>query len=242
MPLYGDKYLVYLTQRGILNMRLKNVHISEEELEQFKIILEDWIPKNASIAIAVDQTYIYFSEGEHFLHLEVGNEVGENSIANRVLQTRRKTDAVMDDSLFDSPYYVIGYPIFLKEKPAALVIILPSSFSKPPRETYRFLTGKQDDDWSPVPIEEISHIESLQKKTWFYMNGNQYKANVTLKELQTRLPNIFIRIHRSYIINIHFIKKITRDLASNFVIVLKDGSELPVSQSYLSNLRNILEF
>ncbi|RKJ14103.1 LytTR family transcriptional regulator, partial [Butyricicoccus sp. 1XD8-22] len=83
---------------------------------------------------------------------------------------------------------------------------------------------------------------SLQKKTWFYMNGDQYKTNVTLKELETRLPNIFLRIHRSYIINIHFIKKITRDLASNFVVVLKDGSELPVSQSCLSDLRKILEF
>jgi len=57
-----------------------------------------------------------------------------------------------------------------------------------------------------------------------------------------RLPSFFIRIHRSYIVNIYFIKKMARDLTSNFRITLKDGSELPVSQSYLNNLRNALEF
>lgn len=33
-----------------------------------------------------------------------------------------------------------------------------------------------------------------------------------------------------------------RDLTSNFIVTLIDGSELPVSQSYLNNLRSALEF
>jgi len=33
-----------------------------------------------------------------------------------------------------------------------------------------------------------------------------------------------------------------RDLTSNFIITLTDGSELPVSQSYINNLRSALEF
>lgn len=33
-----------------------------------------------------------------------------------------------------------------------------------------------------------------------------------------------------------------RDLTSNFIITLVDGSELPVSQSYINNLRSALEF
>ncbi|CAM5568318.1 Transcriptional regulatory protein YpdB OS=Lysinibacillus sphaericus OX=1421 GN=ypdB_3 PE=4 SV=1 [Lysinibacillus sphaericus] len=94
----------------------------------------------------------------------------------------------------------------------------------------------------PVVIDKISYIESLQKKTWFYVEKEQFKTSITLKELQMRLPPFFIRIHRSYIVNIHFIKKMARDLTSNFIVTLKDGTELPVSQSYLNNLRNALEF
>lgn len=223
-------------------MKSENLTFEKDVLQQYKIILGDWIPPNASIALAVNNTYIYFGSGTHNIHLEVGTAVKEDSIAYRVLQTKTKTEAVMDNSLFDTPYYAIGYPIVINEQPGALVVVLPPTFIKPKPESYRFLTGRQNEDWSPVPIEQISHIESLQKRTWFYRNGDQYNTKVTLKGLQTRLPNTFLRIHRSYIINIHFIKKISRDLTSNFIILMKDGTELPVSQSYLNDLRAVLEF
>lgn len=215
----------------------------EKELtQQYNNILEDWIPTSSSIAIAVHDTYIFFSSGHEQIKISVGEKVQEDSIAQKVLATRKKTDAIIDHSLFGTPYYGIGYPIEIAQQHAALVIVPPPNFIKAKQGPYQFLTGKQKEDWIPVPIHEINYIESLQKRTWFYVNGEQFKTTTTLKELQTRLPNIFIRIHRSYIINIYFIKKITRDLSSNFLVVLKNGTELPISQSYINNLRTVLEF
>ncbi|MFJ7669728.1 LytTR family transcriptional regulator DNA-binding domain-containing protein, partial [Lysinibacillus sp. NPDC097195] len=52
-------------------------------------------------------------------------------------------------------------------------------------------------------MDKISYIESLQKRTWFYVETDQFKTSITLKELQMRLPPFFIRIHRSYIVNIY---------------------------------------
>ncbi|MEK5230329.1 LytTR family DNA-binding domain-containing protein [Lysinibacillus sp. FSL K6-0232] len=210
--------------------------------QQYITMLRDWIPANSSVAIAVNNMYVYFHSSHQNIHLEVGQPVLPGSIAEQVLQTRQKTEAILDNSLFDTPYYGIGYPISLQNQPAALVIVLPPSFSIKKTEPFQFLTGKQEEEWNPIAINKISHIESLQKKTWFYVDSEQFKTNITLKELQTRLPSYFIRIHRSYIVNIHFIKKMARDLTSNFIVTLVDGSELPVSQSYLNNLRNALEF
>lgn len=211
-------------------------------IQQYKIILDDWIPTSSTIVIAVQDTYVFFSLGYDQIKISVGDKVQENSIAQKVLTTRKKTDAIIDHSLFGTPYYGIGYPIEIAQQPAALVIVPPPNFIKAKQEPYQFLTGKQKEDWIPVPIHDINYIESLQKRTWFYVNGEQFKTTTTLKELQTRLPNIFIRIHRSYIINIHYIKKITRDLSSNFLVVLKNGTELPISQSYINHLRTVLEF
>ncbi|MFJ7733272.1 LytTR family DNA-binding domain-containing protein [Lysinibacillus sp. NPDC097231] len=210
--------------------------------QEFVSMLKDWIPTDSSIAIAVEKSYIYFHSGHQNINLEVGQQVQYGSIAEQVLSTRKRTDAILDNSLFDTPYYGIGYPIHILDVPAALIVVLPSTFSKKNLEPFQFLTGKQEEEWNPVAIDKISHIESLQKKTWFYVEGEQFKTSITLKELQMRLPSFFIRIHRSYIVNIHFIKKMTRDLTSNFIVTLKDGSELPVSQSYINNLRNALEF
>ncbi|MCH7323765.1 LytTR family transcriptional regulator [Solibacillus sp. MA9] len=223
-------------------MNLNKVDVEKSVLEQYKVILEDWIPSDASIAIAVNYTFIYFRSGHHNFSLSIGSPVPENSIAFKVLHEKKKIDAVMDTSLFDTPYYAIGYPITIDGQLGALVVVLPPLFKIEGPDLYQFLTGKQNEDWIPVPIEQISYIESLQKRTWFYSNKQQYKTAVTLKELQTRLPGTFVRIHRSYIINIVFIKKITRDLTSNFIVHLKDGTELPISQSYINELRGILKF
>lgn len=223
-------------------MNLKNFNMNKDVLEQYKTILEDWIPSNASIAIAVKDTFVYFGSGSHKISLEVGSPVPIDSIAYQVLQTRKKVDAMMESSLFEIPYYTIGYPITINGESSALLVVLPPLFKMEEPAKCKFLTGKQNEDWIPVSIEQISHIESLQKRTWFYKDGDQFKTNITLKELQTRLPEIFIRIHRSYIVNIHFIKKISRDITSSFIVKLKDGKELPISQSYLNEIRNILEF
>lgn len=210
--------------------------------EQYQTLLSDWIPNGASIAIAVENTFVYFLSAHENISLKVGSPVPSDSIAYKVIETRKKIDAVMDSSLFDTPYYAIGYPIEINGLASALVIVLPPLFHVEQQKTYQFLTGKQNEDWVPVPINEISHIESLQKKTWFYRKGESFSTQVPLKDLQTRLPDQFIRIHRSFIINIYFIERITRDIASNYVIILKDGTELSVSQSYANTVRKVLEF
>ncbi|MGN7479130.1 LytTR family transcriptional regulator DNA-binding domain-containing protein, partial [Solibacillus silvestris] len=197
-------------------MELQNIETEKSFLNQYKIILEDWLPNGASIAIAVNNVFVYFHSGDQHLTLNVGSAVPENSIANKVLQTKQKIDAVMENTMFETPYYALGYPITVNGQHGALVIVLPPLFKVHNIDNYQFLTGKQHEDWMPIPIDQISHIESLQKRTWFYSEGEQYKTAITLKELQLRLPNTFIRIHRSYIINIYYIKKISRDFASNF--------------------------
>ncbi len=56
----------------------------------------------------------------------------------------------------------------------------------------------------------------------------------TLKEIETSLdPDIFIRVHKSYVVNLEFIKRFhTKD----HIIVLKDGTEIPVSQRRKPNV------
>ncbi|MEG0386522.1 MAG: LytTR family DNA-binding domain-containing protein [Solibacillus sp.] len=223
-------------------MIFEDVKIRIEEIEQFNTILEEWVPNDASIAIAFQDTFVYFRSGHQKISLTIGSKVPTDSIAYKVIKTGKKTDAIMENLMFETSYYAIGYPITMNGCHGALVVVLPPLFNIKTPETYRFITGKHGEDWTPTPIDQISHFESLQKRTWFYNNGEQFKTTVTLKELQTRLPDTFIRIHRSYIVNVYSIIKISRDLTSTFIVLLKDGTELPVSQSYINNLRTLLEF
>ncbi|HJH10384.1 MAG TPA: LytTR family transcriptional regulator [Metalysinibacillus jejuensis] len=215
---------------------------AHEIATHYQTILADWLPKQSSIAIAMHDEYIYFSSTNEQFQLSVGSPVQKESIAHAVLQSHKKIDAMMDETLFDQPYYGIGYPILLNQTKAALIVILPSHFSFPEKEPISFLTGKDENGWSPVLINDVMYIESLNKKTWFYEKGTQHKTTITLKELQLSLPKQFLRIHRSYIINIRYIKTITRDLASNFQVTLINEMTLPISQSYINDVRAVLNF
>ncbi|TQR20504.1 LytR/AlgR family response regulator transcription factor [Psychrobacillus vulpis] len=216
------------------------MEFSKEQLEQYTALLEDWIPKEATIAIAVWDKYIYYAAGERDLQIRVGQQVEKGSIADIVLQNGNRTEGIMDDTLFHAPYYGTGYPIHIQGERGALIVIMPLKLQS--HTPFRFLTGKQEEEWRPIPIEKISYMESLQKKTWFYANKEPYKTNIPLKELQLRLPDSFLRIHRSYIVNVSFIDRIIRDFSSNLLILLHDGTELPVSQTYTSEVRNALGF
>lgn len=208
--------------------------------ENYRAIFSDWLPKGSSIAIAIGNRFVYFASGHSQITLEVGSLVPKESLAYRVLHEQIKLDSLMDTSLFNTPYYAIGYPLIIEGERAALIIVLPPLFKSTPQEPLTLLTGRIEDDWIPVDILDITYFESLQKKTWFYNMDNQFKTSITLKELELKLPKYFIRIHRSYIVNVKFISKITKDYSSNLIVHLKNGAELPVSQSYASSLKQLL--
>lgn len=204
--------------------------------------MKDWIPKEASIAISADYTYLHYISGVHDIRIQKGQKIEKGSIAEAVMKKKCKVEKLMDDSIFGVPYYGIGYPINLEGKEGVLIIILPTTYHFLKKQPLHFLTGKTKEYWRPIAIEEIAYIESLQKKTWFYTNGESYHAHHTLKDLCYQLPDHFIRIHRSYIINILYILEISRDDASSIQITLKDGTILPVSQTYALHVRKKLGF
>ena len=216
--------------------------MTNEGFLQLVSVMKDWIPKDASIAVAFDHAYVHYISGLHDIRIQKGQKIEKGSIAEAVFKHKCRIEKLMDDSIFGIPYYGIGYPINIEGKEGVLIIILPTTYHFLRSQPLTFLTGKNSEHWYPVTIEEITHIESLQKKTWFYANNQSYHSNYTLKDLCFQLPENFIRIHRSYIVNIRYIYEISRDLASNIQITLKDGILLPVSQTYVTEVRKKLGF
>lgn len=216
--------------------------MTTEGLLQLVSAMKDWIPKEASIAVATDHAYLHYISGLHDIRIQKGQSIEKGSIAEAVFKQKCRIEMLIDDSIFGIPYYGIGYPIHIEGKESVLVIILPTTYHFLRKQPLNFLTGKNLEHWYPIKIEDISYIESLQKKTWFYANDQGYHSNYTLKDLCYQLPDNFLRIHRSYIVNICNILEISRDLSSSIQITLKDGTLLPVSQTYVTDVRKRLGF
>ncbi|XKE93868.1 LytTR family transcriptional regulator [Metaplanococcus flavidus] len=211
-------------------------------VEQISRIMGDWLPKEASIAVAIENSYVYFKAGELDLRIQEGDPVPEGSVAEMTFKKKGKVERLVENSPLGFPYYGIGYPVEYAGQAAALVVMLPPNHILAKKPQLRFLTGKLEENWRPVPLERVTHIESSQKKTWFYSEEEAYSTIYTLKELKHQLPDYFLPVHRSFIVNINYIEGIARDLSSNYVLTMKDGSLLPISQNYAGSIRELLGF
>lgn len=80
---------------------------------------------------------------------------------------------------------------------------------------------------------EIAYSEDVNIKKKLIRN--------TLKnvEIQLKQYSNFIRCHRTYIVNIHYIEKLHRDFSSHWITIKGYPEKIPVSRQYLQKLREI---
>lgn len=73
--------------------------------------------------------------------------------------------------------------------------------------------------------ESIAYIESDRRKVRIHEGGRTVELYAKLSELAEKLPGSFVRCHKSFLVNLAFVKSVG---ASE--LVLTDGGALPVSQ------------
>ena len=92
-----------------------------------------------------------------------------------------------------------------------------------------------------LPVDSIDYIEAQDDYAAFKSAGKLYLKQQRLGELETLLdPTRFVRIHRSYILNIDRLAKLEPYAKDSRMAVLKDGSRLPVSRSGYDKLKQFL--
>lgn len=75
-------------------------------------------------------------------------------------------------------------------------------------------------------INEIRYIEVRLNYISIY-GGETYTIKKTLSSMEKELDNRFVRCHRSYMVNLYYIRKIMRN-----EIILEDNTSIPLSKSY----------
>ncbi len=90
---------------------------------------------------------------------------------------------------------------------------------------------------------EINFLEAQDDYVMIYTGEGKYLKQQTMKYFEKHLdPDQFIRVHRSYIVNISRIERIEPYEKSNFILILKDGNKIPVSRSGMQQLKENLDF
>src|SRR5471032_2500244 len=93
-----------------------------------------------------------------------------------------------------------------------------------------------------IASEKIDYIEAQDDYVQIRSEGKSYLKNQTLLELEAQLePERFLRIHRSYIVNIECVSRIEQATKDSHVAILKDGSKLPISRSGYQKIRTVIQ-
>jgi two-component system, LytTR family, response regulator len=89
-----------------------------------------------------------------------------------------------------------------------------------------------------IKLEKIYYFQAEDKYTFLHTYDKKYILSESLNELEKTLSSQFKRIHRAYVINLDFIKKIVNLSQNKSVVVLQDEqkTELPISRRMRSFL------
>ncbi|MDR7129070.1 two-component system LytT family response regulator [Algoriphagus sp. 4150] len=92
-----------------------------------------------------------------------------------------------------------------------------------------------------IPTHEVSFFEAEDDYIAIHTLTGKYLKKMTMKSLEEALdPARFVRVHRSYLINLNEITKIEPYERDNYLVILRDGLKVPVSKTGYSRLRQVL--
>ncbi|PEN13975.1 DNA-binding response regulator [Longibacter salinarum] len=92
-----------------------------------------------------------------------------------------------------------------------------------------------------VQAEAIDWVEAAGDYVRLYSSGTVHLLRETMAEMTKRLPDDFLRIHRSTIVNTRRIEELRPYGNSEFIVVLEDGTERKLSRSYRDDLTDFFD-
>lgn len=84
--------------------------------------------------------------------------------------------------------------------------------------------------------KDIVIVKSVGRKVLvFCVGGQQHEAYAALSDIEDRLPETFVRCHKSYLVNMELASSM-----GNGVLTMRDGQTAPVSQRRLKAVREAM--
>jgi two-component system LytT family response regulator len=92
-----------------------------------------------------------------------------------------------------------------------------------------------------IPVERLDYVEAQDDYVAIHSDGRTWLKTQPLAELAQGLdPARFVRIHRSYLLNVERLAKLELYSKDSRIAILKDGKQLPVSRAGYTRLKELM--
>ncbi|MCP4151440.1 MAG: response regulator transcription factor, partial [bacterium] len=102
------------------------------------------------------------------------------------------------------------------------------------------LTFKEKRIQFVLPFTDIIYISSSGKQNIIHTEKKDFQTSGMIKHIEVKLPpGIFVRVHKQFIVNIHFVVSIKHDVGGQYIAIIKDSDEsvVPVGRTFLDRLK-----
>lgn len=90
-------------------------------------------------------------------------------------------------------------------------------------------------------VDDIAYIEAQADNVAFHAHGREHLKAQRISELEAQLdPTRFVRVHRSFIINLAALQGLEKTDSDAYIARMKNGKRIPVSRSGYDKLRAAL--
>ena len=174
-----------------------------------------------------------------FLDINLKNKLSGLDIAEKIRETNKEmyiifTTGHLEYALVAYKYKTFDYipKPFISER---LELTISRLFDDIKSNTAKFIKIGN----SPIIIkeEDILYIRKDNMKSIYHTHFNDYSAYIPFNKIEAKLPENFIRCHKSYIVNIDMIEHI--DINNN-TIYLMFNNICPIGPKYKNNLMEVL--
>jgi len=110
-----------------------------------------------------------------------------------------------------------------------------------PRKWLQWIKASVGSGVRLIPVEEVAFLRAEDKYTLVAWEGGEALIRKGIRELADELdPDRFVQIHRSAIVNLHYVREVVRGVNETADVHLRGRPEvLPVSRSYLHHFRQM---
>ena len=105
-----------------------------------------------------------------------------------------------------------------------------------------YLIGLKEKEKVRIDLKDIQRIYSANKQVFCMVNGQEYQLLERLYQLQEKLPNSFVQISRTEIIQIQAVEKFAITKSGIIEIIFTDGQKTSASRRYLKKVREVLDY
>ncbi|HWA95783.1 MAG TPA: LytTR family DNA-binding domain-containing protein [Terracidiphilus sp.] len=92
-----------------------------------------------------------------------------------------------------------------------------------------------------LPVSDLRCIAAEENYVRLVTESESYLLRETMSRMELKLdPDQFLRVHRSFMVNIAFVKEIRTEKHGELVVFLDNGAKVPMSRSYKSRLNELL--